>query len=125
VVSPGLITDTDFVNVAGVVSTAVDTDLSNNIDLVTTSVTLPRASFSSPAYSVGEGAGPAVITVTLDTAPFVPVTVDYAAGDGTAVCAGDYLAASGTLTFTAGQTSRTFTVTVVNDTLDEGMRRSP
>jgi uncharacterized repeat protein (TIGR01451 family) len=120
VVSPGLVTDTSFVNNASIASTAADSVPANNAGSATTAVVLPRVSFSSPAYSVSEGAGPAVITVTLDTAPFVPVTVNYATGDGTAVAPGDYLAASGTLTFTVGQTSRTFTVTVVNDTLDEG-----
>jgi uncharacterized repeat protein (TIGR01451 family) len=76
--------------------------------------------FSSPAYSVGEAAGTATITVTLSAPSGRVVTVDYATGDGTAVAPGDYTATSGTLTFAVGQTSRTFTVTVVNDTLNEG-----
>ena len=47
------------------------------------------------------------------------VTVDYATADGTATAPGDYLAASGTVTFLPGETSRPVTVTVNGDTLDE------
>ena len=47
------------------------------------------------------------------------MTVDYATADGTATAPSDYDAASGTLTFAAGQTSKTVTVTVNGDTLDE------
>ena len=46
-------------------------------------------------------------------------TVQYETGDGTALDAGDYTAASGTLTFTSGETSKTVSVPVVNDTLNE------
>ena len=41
-------------------------------------------------------------TVTLDAADTVPVTVDFAAADGTANAGSDYQATSGTLTFTPG-----------------------
>jgi hypothetical protein len=47
------------------------------------------------------------------------VTVHYQSADGTATSPGDYAAVSGTLTFGAGVMSRTFTVPIVNDTLDE------
>ena len=35
-----------------------------------------------------------------------PVTVDYATSDGTATAPGDYTAATGTVTFAPGDTSR-------------------
>jgi hypothetical protein len=45
--------------------------------------------------------------------------VAYATADGTAAAVSDYTATSGTLTFAPGVTSRTFTVAVAADTLDE------
>jgi hypothetical protein len=47
------------------------------------------------------------------------VTVDYATGNGTATTPTDYTAVSGTLTFAPGQTSRTITVPVNGDTVNE------
>jgi hypothetical protein len=48
------------------------------------------------------------------------VTVDYATSDDTAAAGEDYVAASGTLSFGAGQTTATFTVTVNGDADLEG-----
>jgi hypothetical protein len=45
--------------------------------------------------------------------------VDWATANGTASAPSDYLANSGTLTFAAGQTTRTITVVVNGDTFDE------
>ena len=47
------------------------------------------------------------------------VTVAYATADDTAEQPGDYTSASGTLTFDAGDTAQTITVTTVDDTVDE------
>ena len=59
-------------------------------------------------------------TVTLSAASDAPVTVTYATADGTAtVAGGDYQAATGTLTFAPGQTSKTITVLVNGDRLAE------
>ena len=47
------------------------------------------------------------------------VTVEYATSEGSAEEPDDYTAASGTLTFTAGDTEKTITVTTREDTLNE------
>ena len=47
------------------------------------------------------------------------VTVAYATADDTAEEPDDYASGSGTLTFEAGDTAKTITVTTVNDTVDE------
>ncbi|MBA2347469.1 MAG: matrixin family metalloprotease, partial [Solirubrobacterales bacterium] len=66
-----------------------------------------------------------VVTVRLSRASATPVTVSYATGAtgtgaGFALAGKDYKAAFGTLTFAAGQTSATFTVSVIGDRLVEG-----
>ena len=48
------------------------------------------------------------------------VTVDYATADGTATAGEDYTATSGTLTFAAGETTKTVNVPVLDDAVDEG-----
>jgi hypothetical protein len=77
----------------------------------------PSLSINNPS-AVTEGNN-VVFTVTLSTASGSNVTVNYATADNTAVAPGDYISKSGTLTFTAGQTSKTITVSTINDALDE------
>ncbi len=62
------------------------------------------------------GTSALTFTVTLTPAATSTVTVHYATSDNTATAPGDYTATSGTLTFTAGQTSQTASVTVVGNT---------
>ena len=58
--------------------------------------------------------------VTLSRAASGTVTVGYATTDGTAAAGSDYTATNGTLTFAAGETSKTVSVTVLDDAHDEG-----
>ena len=58
--------------------------------------------------------------VTLSRAASGTLTVDYATADGSAHAGDDYRAASGTLKFQAGETSKTIEVTVLDDAHDEG-----
>ena len=58
--------------------------------------------------------------VRLSLALSETVTVRYATSDGTARAGSDYRAISGTLTFSAGRTSQTVSVPVLDDDLDEG-----
>ena len=70
--------------------------------------------------TVREGPGAVLaFTVTLSRAASSTVTVDYATVDGTATAGADYRATSGTLTFTAGDTSKTINVAVLDDSHDE------
>jgi hypothetical protein len=86
-----------------------------------TPVTQPGTlQFSSPTYSVNENGGTATITVTHTGGSDGSVSVNYATSNGTATAGSDYTATSGTLTFAAGETSKTFTVPITSDTLAEG-----
>lgn len=81
----------------------------------------PVISLSPKTYSVLETAGSATVTVVLDTAPAAKtVTINYATSNGTATAGADYTAASGTLSFTGSETSKTFSVTILNDAEAEG-----
>ena len=62
----------------------------------------------------------AVFTVTLGAISGRPVTVDYATADSSATSPTDYATTSGQLTFAPGQTTRTVTVLVNGDLIDEG-----
>jgi uncharacterized repeat protein (TIGR01451 family) len=80
--------------------------------------TMPAAyilDFSQPVYSVQEDVGSAVITVTLTPASAQTVTVHCETEEGTALDPQDYDGFSGTLTFTPGVTSLTFTVPIEDD----------
>jgi large repetitive protein len=77
--------------------------------------------FDPSTVTVHENVGNAVITLKLSGgASTQAVSVNYATSDGTAVAGSDYTAASGTVTFNAGQTVKTFTVPVREDALAEG-----
>ncbi|HGM5883222.1 TPA: beta strand repeat-containing protein, partial [Stenotrophomonas maltophilia] len=65
------------------------------------------------------GTTPAVLTVTLSAASALPVQVQYATANVTAVAPTDYTAASGTLSFPPGTTTQTITVLVNGDTTVE------
>ena len=57
--------------------------------------------------------------MTLSTASSEPVTVAFATANGTATAGSDYQAASGTVTFAPGETTKTVTVLVNGDRVGE------
>ncbi|MBP7688710.1 MAG: proprotein convertase P-domain-containing protein [Thermoflexales bacterium] len=75
----------------------------------------PQVQFSTATYLANEGAGTALITVTLDQPAVVNVSVQYATSDDTASAGSDYTPISDTLIITAGLTTATFSVPIVND----------
>jgi hypothetical protein len=71
------------------------------------------------AYATAEGSASATITVSRSGGSASGVSVDFATSNGTATAGSDYQASAGTLTFAAGQTSLTFSVTILTDASDE------
>ncbi|MDM9385690.1 PKD domain-containing protein [Chlorogloeopsis sp. ULAP01] len=65
------------------------------------------------------GTSYAIFTVNLDALSAKPISVNFVTVDGTATAGIDYLATNGVLTFTPGETTKTITVELVGDTLDE------
>ncbi|WP_205666092.1 Calx-beta domain-containing protein [Aquabacter cavernae] len=81
---------------------------------------LPTLSVSDASVTEGDaGTKVMTFTVTLSSAATGPVSVAYATANGTATAGSDYVAASGTLTFAAGETTKTIQVTVTGDTAVE------
>jgi hypothetical protein len=76
--------------------------------------------FSASGYAVGEAESSMLVTVTRTSGSSGAASIGYATSDGTAVQTSKYIPASGTLSFAAGQTSRTFSVSVVDNALAEG-----
>ena len=77
-----------------------------------------------PALSIAdqsalEDIGTMTFTVSLDAPSAKTVRVNSATSDGTASAPSDYTATSSVLPFPPGDTEKTFTVTIVNDALDE------
>lgn len=76
--------------------------------------------FSAPNYSVSEGGGSVIITVTRVGGTAGAVGVSFTTSDGTATAGSDYQTAAGTLSWADGDAaSKTFTVTIIDDTVIE------
>jgi probable HAF family extracellular repeat protein len=76
----------------------------------------PRVAISDVSKNEGNGGTtPFVFTITLSPAPDTDITVNYATANGSATSIDDYNAAAGSLVFTAGQTSKTVSVSVKGD----------
>jgi glucose/arabinose dehydrogenase len=98
-------------------------------DRSVTATIAPRAilQFSAPAFTATEGSGSATITVQRLATTAGPMTVDYAIVAGTATASpaagADFTGPggllTGTLTFSPGQASKTFTIPIVDDTRAE------
>ena len=107
----------------GGICTADGKKLSNRVEAI---VPMESRDDILPALSVAdaeatEGEDNALdFVVTLDPAADGQVTVDYATADGTATAGADYTDTSGTLTFDAGETTKTVAVPIAEDTEEEG-----
>ena len=67
------------------------------------------------ASGLEDSIGNLSFTVTLNPESGKDVSLDYATADGTATAGGDYTQTNGTLTFTAGETTKTIEVPVLED----------
>jgi len=80
----------------------------------------PSVAIGDVTLSEGDnGTTSAQFTVTLSKSWTAPVTLNYATSNGSATAGSDYQPTSGSLTFNPGDTNKTITVLVVNDTIFE------
>ena len=74
--------------------------------------------FATDTMSSPESSSATVTVQRVDSSEGA-VSVHYATTDGTAAAGADYVATSGTLSFAAGETAKTFSLTVNDDSIDE------
>ncbi len=77
---------------------------------------------SATAYGVAENGGNMTVTVVRSGITTTSVGVNYTTTNGSAFSGSDYTATSGTFTFASGETTKTFSVPVANNTSIEGNR---
>ena len=87
---------------------------------VTNTDTDVAPSLSIDDVSASESAGTFLFTVTRSGATGGTTTVDYATANGTALAGSDYTAQSGSLSFAPGETSKTISVSINDDSVIEG-----
>ena len=80
----------------------------------------PVGRFSVASSEVAETAGTATITITRTAGSTGPASVDFAATAGSAGDGSDFTAVSGTLQWAEGETSKTFSVPILDDSSLEG-----
>src|SRR5262249_45214439 len=110
--------ETFFVNIAtatnATISDTQGTGTINNDDSGST------ISISNVLVAEGNsGTTTAMFTVSLSNASSQTITVNFATAAGTATAGTDYVSASGTVTFTPGQTTQPINVTINGDTTFE------
>ncbi len=81
---------------------------------------LSGVAFSAPSYSVKENGVNATITVLRTGATNNTVSVDYKTTDGSALAGIGYQLTAGSLVFTNGETVKSFSVPIIDNTLLEG-----
>ncbi len=77
--------------------------------------------FSGAQYRIVENAGSLSITVQRNDGDLGAGSVAYTTSDSTAVAGSDFTATSGTLNFSNGQISASFSVPIIDDTVAEGL----
>jgi hypothetical protein len=75
--------------------------------------------FSSASYSVGEADGTATVTIERTGLTSGSDTVNFATSNGTATAGSDYTAVTQTVSFAAGETSKTVSVPITNESAVE------
>jgi Calx-beta domain len=75
--------------------------------------------FSIGSIQVKEDLGALTVTVLRKGGTAGNLSIDYATTDGTATAGQDYSSASGTLTFSSGETSKSFQIPIVDDAVTE------
>jgi Calx-beta domain/Subtilase family len=80
----------------------------------------PTFAFSSASYSVNEADGSATVTINRTGLTTGSDSVNFATANGTATAGSDYTAVDQTVSFAAGETTKTVVVPITDDSLIEG-----
>ncbi len=110
--------ETFFVNISNPVNATIADG--QGLGTILNDNPLPALSINDVSLAEGNsGTINSVFTVTLSPMSGQTVTVSYSTANGSAIASNDYVAMSGTLTFNPGDTTKTITVVVNGDTLNE------
>lgn len=88
----------------------------------TSSSSGPTIGFGTTQYSVDEDMPTIAITVVRAGSSSSSATVTYATSNGTGKSGSEYTSTTGTLSFAANESSKTFTVPIFNDTAGDGAK---
>jgi hypothetical protein len=95
----------------------VGTSAARTVTVANTGTTLPSLSIADASIAEGHsGKALLAFTLTLSAASTSDVSVSYATSDGTAASGSDFTATSGSITLSAGVTSKRMVVLVTSDT---------
>ena len=116
--------DDDLDEPNGSVTTTVVRTLYYLVETPTASVTIldnddHEVSYGAASYTATEGGSAADVEVSLSTAPEQPVVIAITTTNNDGASAADYSGVPASLTFSSGQTAKTFTVTATDDTVDD------
>jgi len=75
----------------------------------------PVVKFNSNSQNISEGAGSGVATVTMNRAASFPITVNYSFVNNTAIKGTDFAGTNSSITFAAGETTKTISYTVTDN----------
>jgi hypothetical protein len=103
----------------------LDKDGGNTSSSSSSSTSGPTAGtigFSALAYEVVESVGSATFTIVRTGGSVGQVGVSYATSDKTATAGNKYSSTSGTLTFAAGETSKTIAVPIIDNVVVDGKK---
>jgi hypothetical protein len=101
------------------VSNASIVDNTGTVTIVDDDAAASPPSFSVTDVTVNESAGTVTVHITKTNANGSSSSLSYTTADGTARAVGDYTATSGTISFLNGDTDKTVSVPLVNDTTAE------
>ncbi|MEO6182348.1 MAG: Calx-beta domain-containing protein, partial [Verrucomicrobiota bacterium] len=112
-----IIAGTLITNLAQVSATQPDYELENNATTTLTTVNVPTISIMDT--SVGEGGINAIFSITLSAISSQTVSINYTTADDTTTADLDYFSTNGVVTFAPGETNKTVTVRIKEDSINE------
>ena len=115
--------ETDTYLIASHTSEDADMDLTNapEVTFLPRSVGISNTvQFSVPQFTVTEATPSATLTVTRTGDTSTQSSVDYVTTNGSATQKGDFIFGTGRVNFAAGETSKTISILIIDDTFQEG-----
>jgi Calx-beta domain/RTX calcium-binding nonapeptide repeat (4 copies) len=110
-----------FINLTGAVGATISDNQGQATITNDETVVTPAIRIQDTTIVEGLKGSPtqALIVLSLSTTSLLPITVNYATTNATAIAGTDYTASTGTITFNPGVTSQTIAISILNDSINE------